>query len=302
VPPFPPVIDTPLAVYENVLFADSYWQDISYPEGEEVAGAYNRLWTQMPGGYHDHANAAYRNVADHLNVHLAYHATVDLSTPASDGEGVVEAAERTAWFNDYETVGGVRGQRAGFVYSLIDGGGDRLSTDTPVTGGDQVVDGYHDDPLLGGGGPRSSLTWASAEWPNALVLEVLRGGLPLGSGTTTVELGEELAVRRVVRDFDSELFVTIDLDADRNPYNSNTLLTIETDTHGATGTSFVEETTLWDTSAVPAGSEGYVMARVSDGTRTRFLYAGPRLRIVDAEIFVDGFESGDTSAWTAAVP
>ncbi len=69
-PPLPAIIDTPVAVYENVLFADSYWQNITYPEGEYVSGAYNRLWTSIPGGYHNHASLS--SIADHLNVHQIY--------------------------------------------------------------------------------------------------------------------------------------------------------------------------------------------------------------------------------------
>ena len=296
-PPLGPVIDTPVAVYENVLFADSYWQDISYPEGEEVSGAYNRLWSSMPGGFHDHLNPAYSGVADHLNVHLMYHGTVDLTTPASDGEAQVDVAERAAWYNGYETDGGVGGQKAGFVYSLIDGGGDRTSTDTPVSGGDRVVDGFHDDSLLGEGGARASLTWANAHWPNVLLVEVMKDGTAFDPGLTLVTAGDSLDLRYVGRDFDSACDVTFFLDADRNPYNSNTLLTIGTYNHGASGSSLFESTVPWDTATVPVGSEGFIQAHVTDGTSTRFLYTASAIRFVDPEIFADGFESGTTSAW-----
>ncbi len=295
-PPLPAVIDTPVAVYENVLFADSYWQDITYPKGEEISSAYNRLWTSMPGGYHDHPS--YSSIADHLNVHLMYHGTVDLTTPASDGEAAVDVAERAAWYNDYETDGGVGGQKAGFIYSLIDGTGDRTSTDTPVTGGDQVVDGYNDDPILGGGGARSSLSWASAHWPNVLLVEVLQDGTALGSGLTSVAVGDPLDLRYVGRDFDSACDVTLALDADRNPYNANIVLTITSENQGASGSSLFESTVPWDTAAVPDGSEGFIQAKVTDGTSTRYLYSVSAVRFAaDAEIFADGFESGSTSAW-----
>lgn len=297
IPPLPAIIDTPVSVYENVLFADCYWQNISYPEGEPVAGAYNRHWTSLPGGYHDNANSAYSSIADHLNVHLAYHGTVDLTNPAFDGEESVDAAERAAWFNAYETDGGVGGTNTGFVYSAIDGTGDRMSTDTPVIGGDRVIDGFHDDPLLGGGGGRAALTWTSAHWPNVLLVKILKNGTALDPGLTLISGTDSLELQYVGRDFDSPCDVTFVLDADRNPYNSNTILTIGTYSHGASGSSLFGDTVPWDTSAVPAGSKGFVQASVTDGSNTRYLYTTSAVRFGDSEIFSDGFESGDTSGW-----
>jgi len=52
-PPLPAIIDTPVALYENVLFVDNYRQNISDPEGEYIPGAFNRLWTSLIHGYHD---------------------------------------------------------------------------------------------------------------------------------------------------------------------------------------------------------------------------------------------------------
>jgi uncharacterized repeat protein (TIGR01451 family) len=275
--PVIPVVDTPVALYENVLFADSYWQDVDFPEGEYVTGAYNRLWSSLPGGYHNHPNPAYQDFADHLNIVLAYHATVDLASPTSNGEATLEAADRDAWFNDYETDGGVPGQRAGFYYSLIAGQSDRLSTDTPVPGGDQVVDGFQDDPLLGGDGARSALTWTAATWPNLVVLQVLEGGSPLGAGTHELSPGDPLNVRYVLRDFDSSSQVTLTFDADRNPYNANSIATVGTVNHGATGSALVEQTVAWDTGSLPGNVSGYVCGRISDGSRTRYLCAQPEL-------------------------
>ena len=307
-PPGPtgPVIDTPVAVYENVLFADSYWQDANYPAGVYVTGAYNRKWpTGLPGGYWDLGTGA---LSDHLNVHLAYHGTIDLATPASDGQATIEAAERTAWYEEYETVGGERGRRAGFVYARIDGTGNRLTTDTPVAGGDQVSAGSHPDPLIGGTGSRQALSWTAAQWPNVVDLRVSRGGTPLGAGTQTVRVGEALGLAYVYRDYDSSVTVTLVLDADRNPYNANSLLTIGTQAHAATGSSLASSTFAWDTGAVPAGTTGHVLARVEDGTRTRYLYAVPALRFRPADpgsdLDADGREdlvwrsnAGDDAAW-----
>jgi hypothetical protein len=294
-PPIPSIIDTPVAVPENVLFADSYWQNITYPEGEYVTGAYNRLWTSLPGGYHN--NTTYASIGDHLNVHLMYHGTIDLTTPTDDTEGILGSTERAAWFNTYETNGGVGGQNAGFIYSRLEGSGDRWSTDTPVAGGDQIVDGVHGDPLLGGNGARSTLGWSSAHWPNVITVDVSNTGNPLDAGSYSVVVGDTLSVRYTARDFDSTSTVTLYLDADLGPYNGNTILTIGSTGHSASGSSIFENTMAWDTSTVAPGTTGYVLVEITDGTDTRSIYASPKLRFTETPLFADGFESGTTDGW-----
>ena len=294
-PPLPAIVDTPVAVYENVLFADSYWQNITYPEGENVTGAYNRLWTSIPGGYHNHAT--FSSIADHLNVHLMYHGTVDLTTPTDDTEATLGATERASWFNAYETAGGIGGQKAGFIYSRLQGSGDRTSTDAPVAGGDQVVDGLNDDPLLGGNGARSSLSWSNAHWPNVITVDISDDGGALGPGTHSVVAGEALSIRYTARDFDSSTTVTLYFDADRGPHNGNTIATIGSTPHSASGSTVFENTELWDTSGINPGASGYLLVGITDGTNTRYIYASPKLNFTETPLFADGFETGTTDGW-----
>ncbi len=150
---------------------------------------------------------------------LLYHGTVDLATPTDDTEATLGVTERASWFNTYETDSGIGGQKAGFIYSRLQGSGDRASTDTPVTGGDQIVDGLHGNPILGSTG------------------------------------------------------------------------------HSASSSTIFENTEVWDTSEITPGTSGYVLAEVTDGTTTRYLYASPKLDFTDTLIFADGFESGTTDAW-----
>lgn len=271
--PLPSIIDTPMAVYENVLFTDNYWQTIAYPQGQSIAGAYNRLWTSLPGGYHNHSDSAYNSVADHLNIHLLYHGTVDLNTPISDGQATLGSSERTAWFNAYESEGGTGGQKAGFFYSRIGLYGNRLSTDTPVAGGDALKNGYHNDALLGGAGARSPQTWTSAVWPNVVALEVLRGSTPLGPGVQGLSVGETLTLRYTYRDYDSGSDVTFYVDQDRNPYNNNNLGTIATRNLSATGPTLAQATEPWNSTGISPVGEMFVYAKITDGSRTRYLYA-----------------------------
>ena len=285
--PWTPVIDTPVTVYENVLFMDNYWQDIDWPEGEYISGAYNRLWTSMPGGYHDHPSPAWDDVADHLNIHLMYFGTIDLNTPAFDGEDTCGAYERINWFNDYETVGGIGGSRAGFYYSRIAGEADRLSTDTPVSGGDQIIDGYHNDALLGGSGARSSLSWTSAVWPNVVTLDVEKDGSALPPTDCYVIAGDILNVSYIYRDYASGGTVTLTFDTDRNPYNSNDIAAIATSGYAATGTSLTQGSDSWDTSPLSAGDSGYVRVEINNGSHRRYIYGSPKIHILEQSFEID---------------
>ena len=155
-------IDTPVKIYENVLFADNYWQDIEFPTGSTVNGAYNRLWTSLQGGYHEETGYTYTigndnyNFSDHLNIILAYHGTIDPATPVSNGEATMTQNERDNWFNAYEN----EGVNTGFHFSRIMTG-NRKSTDVPVADDDQIIDGYHHNAILGGNGEREALTIAT---------------------------------------------------------------------------------------------------------------------------------------------
>jgi hypothetical protein len=260
-------IDTPVQVYENILFADNYWQNISYPEGEYVNGTYNRGWTDLSGGYHNHSNTAYSAVADHLNIHLLYDGTVDLDTPVSDNQASLDSSERSGWFNSYES----EGVKTGFYYSRIYGG-DRKSTDTPVEDGDRVIDGYNNDALLDGAGERQTLAWSNAAWPNIITLDVLRDGISLGAGSQTINIGEELELACTYNDYDSESTVRFYADQDCNPYNDNNLGLVAVQSLSSTGSDIEESSTSWQTTSLSTG-DYYVYAAINDGSRTRYLYA-----------------------------
>ncbi len=269
----PNIIDTPAAIYQNVIFADGYLQQISYPGGQPLAGAYDRQWTVIPGGYHNNASPG-NTYADHRNIILAYHATVKLASPLNNGEATLLGTDRASWFTVYETDGGTPGQKAGFHYSRMAGREDRDSSDQP-NGAERPIDGFHNDALFGGAGTRTALSWASAVWPNLAQVEVRRGSTTLGPGAVSITIGESLTIHFVGLDADSGSNVTFYVDQDRNPYNGNNLATIGTQSVSSAGTAFYQGTQTWDTTGLTLTGSGYIYGAITDGTHTRYLYAVP---------------------------
>jgi len=259
--------DASVTSWTNVLFADNFWQTLGdgtfVPNGQSVFGAYNRRLLNLSGGYS----------SSHSDVHLWYHGTIDLATPASDTQASITANERSAWWTSTE----MSGAAAGFLYSLI-GGGDRLSNLEPAgTGNGRIRDGFNKYWDLGGGGGAANRTALSANaglWPNAIRFLL---------GNSTVPAGESFAAT-LYHQAGASAAGTIDLriflDVDFNPYNGNEI-EVNQQTLSRTGTNAVSLNMLNATvnaAAVPPGSYS-VYARVNDGTRMRYLYA-PQLLVV----------------------
>ncbi|MFZ4725321.1 MAG: T9SS type A sorting domain-containing protein [Paludibacter sp.] len=264
-------IDTPVQIYQNILFADNYYQNIAYPTGLSLTGAYNRLWTSLPGGYHNQTGYTYNilgsnfNFSDHLNIILAYHGTIDLATPVSNGQANMTATERT-WFNTYENTG----QNTGFVYSR-DIAGNRKSTDIPNSG-NAIIAGYNNNSTLGGSGARATLTWTTAVWPNVITSVAIKSAVELSAGTQTLFNNDALQINYTYRSYTNASAVSFYLDIDRNPYNNNNSATIGTQNFSATAASIVQSTLAWTVSGLTSGTKYYVYAKISDGTHTRYQY------------------------------
>jgi hypothetical protein len=251
--------DPSMKNYANVLFADNYWQTLGNlfdPTGEAISGAYNRQLTDLSGG----------NTLNHSDVHLWYHGTVQLTTPASDTEATITSAERQAWWTPLENAG----TNAGFLYSLL-GRGDRLSTLEPA-GPDngRVRDGLNKvwDLGAGIGANRSSLPTNNGAWPNLLRLEL--------AGTNYLEPGNPISVA-FYHQFASSTSATANLefylDPDLNPYNTNQI-SIYSGTLQGTGTNNValSSLNLPNTAGIPPGNYS-ILARISSADHSRFLYA-----------------------------
>lgn len=272
-----PIIDTPAAIYQNVVFADVYYQTASSPVGQYVTGAYNRRWTTaLAGGYHNNT-PPYDTYADHRNVLLMYQGSVNSANPLYNGEASMGATERAAWFNAYE----VTGTNTGFIYSRMVGAGARTSTNTPVASSDAVRAGLNNAPAFGGGGVRSNLTWSAAVWPNVARLDVLTNGASVGSGTCQITIGSIQQLRYAYLNYSNGCTVTLHVDTDRNPYNNNDVAIISTQVFAsATGATYMQFTNNWNTAGLSTQATVYIYASVSDGARTRYFYAEPRVTLV----------------------
>ena len=157
----------------NVLFADNYWQDQAYPEGQNVVGAYSRFFSDLPNGYG----------SPHSNTHLWYHGTIDFTSPiTTDSSANLTDNDRLVWFATGET----NGTWTGFLNSSV-GGGDRFSDDQPAgPSTPSVSDGVN--------GPRTVLPTNNGTWPNIITLNAINDGRFLFQSEPGLAIREENVV------------------------------------------------------------------------------------------------------------
>lgn len=279
----PQTIDAAIQLFENILFVDSYYQNIEFPTGQYLTNAYNRLWTSLPGGYHNESGYTYNilgtnyNFSDHLNIILAYHGTIDLATPVNNGEATMNTTER-AWFNTFEN----SGENTGFIYSR-NLWGNRLSDEIPVNGGDQINYGYHNDSLLGGLGNRVAINWTNAVWANVITAILKNGDDTLEPGIQNIPLNTNIQINYKYRSYAHASDVTFYVDIDRNPYNNNNADTAATENRLATGKAIAASTLNFSVQGLTIGEKYYVYAEINDGARKRYLYLPYELLIEEAQ-------------------
>ena len=251
----------------NVLFADNFWQNMGdgliVPNGQAVTGAYNRKLLDLNGGYS----------SSHSDVHLWYHGTIDLATPASDTQATITTAQRNTWWTSAEAAGAA----TAFRFSLI-GGGDRLSDFEPAgVGNGRIRDGFNMAWDLGGGvgSNRTALPANSGQWPNPIRFAL--------AGNNPVHAGESFPVKLYHQSGATALGTVnlrIFLDLDFNPYNGNEI-DLDQRALANSGPSAVTRSLLdLNVNAASVAPGAYALcAQISDGLRTRYLYAPELLEV-----------------------
>jgi hypothetical protein len=265
------LVDASAAIYENVFFADNYWQTLNlYPQGRLTPGAANRKLTTLGGGYTDSLSGS------HSDTHLWYFGTVNLETTAFNGDVSLTAAERNTWWTSFEQ----GGTNAGFVYSRI-ARGNRFATNYPagnVNGNGRPRDGVNQKWNLGAGvaNNRVALGSNSGAWPSPIRVAPTSSRQPLLGTMLNTTLWHQAGALGA-----TNVTVTVALDADGNPWNSNSLA-LATLPLAGTSTTNVLQTAL----AIPLPTDAALAGRyqiaiaISNGTRTRHLYATEPLVLV----------------------
>lgn len=263
--------DAPVAGYENVLFAESYYQTDSFlnlVNGEPIPASHWRRQTAFGSGYTDFFSGT------HSDVHLWYHGTIDLSASTNDNDlGTIDGTVRNTWWTTFEQ----RGTNAGFIYSLL-GGGNRFLTNQPNgSSSSQVRDGINRNFELGLGvaANRTTLMFNNGDWPNVIRLD-LASTNPVPQGAQTdLQIYYQWA-----RDAGQSMNVEVWRDIDRNSLNGNEQLLLAGMASGTTAsivTNGVINLPISATNA-PVGTY-YVFTKLSAGGRSRLLYAPQQLNV-----------------------
>jgi hypothetical protein len=257
--------DAAVNVWQNILFAESYWQmnsDFTCPDGASEFGAYNRQLTSLSGGY----------TCPHSDVHLWYLGTIDLTTPTGNNDEVISQSERATWWTQFEAAGA----HAGFRYSRI-GGGNRLSSAEPAGAGNgRIRDGMNQRWNFGAGATdnRTTLPANNRLWPNVIQVNL--------TGTNALSPGGSTSARVFLQTGTNQATaLNFYLDLDSNPWNSNEVQ-LATGAIAATGSANVLETNLTFSALtnVPPGEYALLAEAFAGGRRQRFLYAPETVTIL----------------------
>ena len=264
---FPLGGDAPVAGYENVLFAESFYQTDYFFDGQVIPGSHWRRQTIASGGYGFPYDW-------HSDVHLWYHGTIDLNTPASNTETTITSTMRNEWWTAVEH----KGTNAGFI-STRRGGGDRLSTLQPNGANSSPIrDGVNQNFDLGAGiaNNRTSIMFNSGDWPNVIQLAMLTTNPVAHGASADLQIHFQWAQPASLMQS-----VEVFLDADQNPLNGNELLVMSGTASGTTGNQIGAGiiTVPVEAANAPAGMHA-VFVRMSANGRSRVLYAPTTLSVI----------------------
>lgn len=229
-----PAIDAPLRIYENVVFADNYFENFgcTYPHGQDIGAATNL-----------HLNERFENDTlpddceelnlpndNHGRVHDWYHDTIDLIAPTE-----------SAWYTDRA--------HEGFYYSRI-AQGNRPSSGLAY---------YH-----GGSEGRFLVTHSGSQWPNVSLANV--------DNKWAVTNGQPVKILTRWSDTDSTNIITYATDNDTNPYNNSPgdVVSVVTNPPSAGGYIPNSPVNFWYPNLSQNGR--YFYAKITDQVHTRYFY------------------------------
>ena len=186
--------DAKMATYDNVIFSDTYYRnggsDIIDPHGQAVDGSFNLDLKDSVQKTHE--------FSAHLSVTAYYDGTVNLDA-TNDNDALIH----DSWYDDSATK--PPRDQIGYYFSRV-GGGTRPMSGVSTT--------------FGGTAARSSVKLKGTQYANVINPRIV--------GTSIVGIDQPISLKALYNDSDSSAKVTFFLDADQNPYNTNTALMLGT--------------------------------------------------------------------------
>jgi hypothetical protein len=238
--------DAPMRVFDNIGFADNYWRSNGDPNTFDYNGE------PVNGAHEGDLNASVQQnffVSAHIAVAAYYVGTINTST-SNGGEHPV----LSVWYGSNPS----RPARTDTGYAFA-----RLGTKSRPTDGLGT--------MFGGSASRIATSTDGLQFPNVGDVRLLSSAFPSQGDTIRFSFKRQ--------DRDSAQQVTISLDRDRNPWNSNARVVARRDFDA---TSSVETTRMnGATSRIPP-NRYWVQIKITDANgQTRYDYL-PRYVIVSA--------------------
>jgi hypothetical protein len=241
------LINTPdpdTTVWDNVRFADNYYETNAIIDGASVSGAHNiDLSGVFPSGI-------LHPIQPHEDVHTFYHGTIDTSA-TDDSSAPIDPT----WYSYQGT--GPRSS-VGFALSLL--GGQARPDDGSLQAGAARVH----VPLSVSG---------TDQWDNVDLTD--------HRDSQEVREGDPLSIKALFQDDNRDSTVTVGLDTDANPYNGfgNVIdpQTVQLSQGAVTYGNFTAE---FDSKNILAGTYR-VFTEISNGTHTRYFYSPGTLTVDD---------------------
>ncbi len=231
--------DDPMATYDNVIYADSYWRtdgDVGNLDfdGEPVAGAKNV----------DLNNSVQQNFigSAHMSVPSYYNGTIDLNS--SDGG---DTPILSSWYGS--NAGKPARDATGFYYTAIAGG---------------LRDPSGLWSASNGSASRIAAGKTGEQWANVADVRVLGG--------RSFVAGKSIKLRYIREDRDGNSTVAFFLDRDTNPFNDNSVRTLRQT--NLTEADAVTANRATGSTSGAAGGTYWVQARITDRQgHVRFAYS-----------------------------